>query len=145
MIAGNMENLSLKHKKYKLTAIFIWLAVLFFIFPVGIYAQNQTSVENEINLHMFYGQGCPHCSLLRSFLANMANKYDSLKISEHEVYQDNEGRELFEKMSKNFNVPIEGVPTVFIDDRVIVGFSNAIGVSIENQIKRCLEVQCNKQ
>jgi len=27
--------------------------------------------------------------------------------------------------------------------RVIVGFGNAIGVSIENQIKRCLEINCN--
>ena len=27
--------------------------------------------------------------------------------------------------------------------RVIVGFGNAIGVSIENQIKRCLEISCN--
>jgi len=92
---------------------------------------------------MFYGQGCLHCGSLKLFLNDIKNKYPALIIHEHEVYQNQQERELFEQMSENFNVPIEGVPTVFIDDRVIVGFSNAIGVSIENQIKRCLEINCN--
>ncbi len=92
---------------------------------------------------MFYGQGCPHCSTLKSFLVDMENKYPSLKIYPHEVYQDNEERDLFEEMSKNFNVEIKGVPTIFIDDKVIVGFSNAIGDSIEGEINRCLDIDCS--
>jgi len=97
---------------------------------------------NDVHLHMFYGQGCPHCSQLRLFLDKIAPNYPTLRIYEHEVYSDDEGRALFEQMSKAFNVPIEGVPTIFIDDKVIVGFSNSIGESIEQEIKRCLTTDC---
>jgi cytochrome c biogenesis protein CcdA len=45
-------------------------------------------------------------------------------------------------MSRDYNAAIEGVPTVFIDDMVIVGFSDAIGESIGNEIVRCLEQEC---
>ena len=139
--------MTLQYKNYTRFVREIGVIFLLIIFCVlssaKVNAQHNANGQNDIYLHMFYGQGCPHCSKLRLFLDDMENKYPSLKIYEHEVYQDNEKRELFERMSKDFNVPIEGVPTVFIDDRVIVGFSNAIGVSIENQIKRCLEISCN--
>jgi len=132
-----------KYKNYKLFATILGLLILFFLFSGEVYAQDQTNDENEIYLHVFYGQGCPHCARLLSFLDSIKNKYPTLKIYKHEVYQDNEGRELFEKMSQSFEVPIKGVPTVFIDNRVIVGFSDTIGVSIEDQIKRCTEVKCD--
>ncbi len=100
------------------------------------------SDNNTVHLHMFYGQGCPHCSKLRLFLDEMENNYPTLKVYEHEVYQDDDGRALFERMSEDFNTAIEGVPTVFVDDKVIVGFSNTIGESIEKEIQRCLEIDC---
>jgi len=128
----------------KITQQTIILAVFFVLcfFPISINAQNIAANSNDIHLHMFYGQGCPHCGSLESFLDDIKDKYPTLIIHEHEVYQNQAERELFEKMSVNFDTPIQGVPAVFIDDRVIVGFSNAIGVSIENQIKRCLEYDC---
>jgi len=133
-------NLMLK----KITQQAIILAVFFVLcfFPISINAQNSTANPNDIHLHMFYSQGCPHCGSLKLFLNDIKDKYSPLIIHEHEVYQNQQERELFEKMSENFNTPIQGMPTVFIDDKVIVGFSNAIGISIENQIKRCLEFDC---
>jgi len=135
--------MNLKYKNYRITVAIFILVVFCFLFPIKADAQNDVNNPNEIHLHMFYGQGCLHCGSLKLFLNDIKNKYPALIIHEHEVYQNQQERELFEQMSENFNVPIEGVPTVFIDDRVIVGFSNAIGVSIENQIKRCLEINCN--
>jgi glutaredoxin len=125
-----------------IVAIFI-LIIFSVLFSTETIAQKDVGGSNDVHLHMFYGQGCPHCGSLKLFLESIKNKYPTLMVHEHEVYQNQQERELFEQMSENFNVPIEGVPTVFIDDRVIVGFSNAIGVSIENQIKRCFEIGCN--
>jgi len=124
------------------------LAVLAIFIP-GFLGINYINAEEnsvgpkDIHLHMFYGQGCPHCSSLKLFLESIKDRYPSLIIHEHEVYQNQQERELFEKMSANFNTPIQGVPTVFIDDKVIIGFSSTIGNSIENEIKRCLEINCN--
>jgi len=123
----------------KFIAIFAML-VLFIFSSAIVLAENDT--VHEVHLHLFYGQGCPHCSQLRLFLNEIEPKYPSLIIHEHEVYSDTEGRLLFERMSSDFNVPIEGVPTVFIDDKVIVGYSNEIGKSIENEIIHCLKEDC---
>jgi cytochrome c biogenesis protein CcdA/glutaredoxin len=122
------------------------LTILIFILMISVFSLGIVLAENEqaneVHLQLFYGQGCPHCSQLRLFLNEIQPKYPSLIIHEHEVYSDNEGRLLFERMSSDFNVPIEGVPTVFIDDKVIVGFSNEIGKSIENEIIRCAQIDC---
>ena len=126
---------------------FLIVALLLILSTFTVLAQEDHGIEtsNEVNivhLHMFYGQGCPHCSKLRLFLDEMENNYPTLKVYEHEVYQDDDGRALFERMSEDFNTAIEGVPTVFVDDKVIVGFSNTIGESIEKEIQRCLEIDC---
>ncbi len=93
----------------------------------------------EICLVYFYGQGCPHCGALENFLGDMQEKYSSLKIKGYEVYSNAKNRELFEKMCEAFDTEIQGVPTTFIDEKIIVGYSNSIGESIEQEIQKCLE------
>ncbi len=135
--------MSPKYKNYKLIAIFLALVTLFIFFLTEIRAQNQDNGKNEVYLHVFYGQGCLHCSTLLSFLNDIKeDKYPTLQIYEHEVYQNNQNRKLFEELVDKFNTKIEGVPTVFIDNKVIVGFSKEISVSLENEIKRCSLKKC---
>ncbi len=137
-----MKDLNLKYKSYKLAVFAIVLVILSVLFLTGVQAQNQENSEKEVYLHVFYGQGCPHCSSLLSFLNNVKNSYPTLKIYQHEVYQNNQARKLFEELADKFNTEIEGVPTAFIDDKAIVGFSNEIAVSLENEIRRCLIEEC---
>ncbi len=98
--------------------------------------------DKTIHLYMFYGQGCSHCERLHSFLAEIQDEYPTLNIHEYEIYSDQENRELFQSMADSFDTEIKGVPTVFIDDKVIAGFSSALGKSIETEIQRCLLVDC---
>jgi len=137
-----MKNLKLKHKTYKLAVFAIASVILSALFLTAAQAQNQENSKKEVYLHVFYGQGCPHCSSLLSFLDNAKNNYPTLKIYQHEVYQNNQARKLFEELADKFNTEIEGVPTAFINDKVIVGFSNEIAVSLENEIKKCLIEEC---
>ena len=116
--------------------------VLFGFFSKASYAQNQVNDKNEVILYVFYGQGCPHCAALLSFLDKVKANYPTLKIYEHEVYQNDENRKLFEELTAKFNTTVEGVPTVFIDDKGIVGFSQEISDSLENEINRCLYEKC---
>ncbi len=95
-----------------------------------------------VELYSFYGMGCPHCGVLSSFLEDLEEKYPNLEVKEYEIYFDKENRKLFEYMANSFGVEIQGVPTVFIDEKVIVGFSNAIGENIEEEVKRCSEDCC---
>lgn len=115
---------------------FVFIALMLF---AGIsFAQE----ENTVNVHMFYGKGCAHCGRMHVFLEDMQEKYPLLNVNEYETYFDQENRELFQKMADSFETEIEGVPTLFIDDKVIVGFSTSLGESIENEIKACIEQDC---
>lgn len=118
------------------------VAILLGFFSRDAYAQNRVDNINEVSLHVFYGQGCPHCAALLSFLDKSKTNYPTLKIYEYEVYQNNENRILFEKLAGSLNTKVEGVPTVFISDKVIVGFSQEISVSLQNVINKCLYEKC---
>ena len=128
----------------RLRSLIAALLLILLTFTVLAQENQETNIAevNVVHLHMFYGQGCSHCSKLRLFLEDMQSEYSSLVVHEHEVYQDQKGRELFEKMAINYGRGISGVPTVFIDDKVIVGFSNEIGKNIQSEIERCLTTDC---
>lgn len=97
---------------------------------------------HEVTVYEFYGKGCPHCSKLNFFLADMQEKYPDLTVIEKEVYFNDTNRQLFVEMSEAFGHELSGVPTVFIDDKIIVGFGAATGEQIESEIQRCTEIGC---
>ena len=122
-------------KRKNINLIILGFFVLSLLTPV-------LAADNEVTLHFFYGKGCPHCGSGLDFLSSIKENYPSLVVEEHEVYFNQEERELFEKMTEAFEEKIEGVPTTFVDNKILVGFSNTIANSIEEEIKRCLEIGC---
>lgn len=118
-----------------------FLAVFLFLGMSGVFAEEQPGNDN-IYLHIFYGKGCPHCESALNFFESIKENYPSLIIEEHETYFDDDERELFIDTASAFGEEIEGVPTIFIDNKVFVGFSDSIGKSIEDEIKNCVQVGC---
>ncbi|MBD3263141.1 hypothetical protein GF374_02050 [Candidatus Woesearchaeota archaeon] len=116
--------------------LFIFLLVLS-IFPSGL-AQENTS-EQKVELHFFYGQGCPHCGAAEPFLDELEQEYPQLEVYMYEVYFNEENRNLFEQLATNCGSEIQGVPTFFIDDEMIVGYSNEIKQQLENEVQTCIE------
>lgn len=123
--------------------------IILLILIIGIFlVKNNSNITgssiqgNKIVIYEFYGRGCTHCARLSIFLDELQPKYPTLEIKKYEIYFDQENRKLFEEMAEAFGVEIEGVPTVFIDEKVIVGFSNTIANSLEQEIQRCLEEKC---
>jgi len=98
--------------------------------------------DSNIKLHIFYGKGCPHCGTALDFLDSIKQEYPQLSIEKHEIYFNQEERNLFEKITNAFGEEIEGVPTIFIDNKVIVGFSNSIKEQLEQQIQECALENC---
>jgi len=134
---------SSKPKKESFLVIVMVITALFFgLLSRNTNAQVPVSGGNEVKLHFFYGHGCPHCSSLKLFLDSIKNDYPTLRVYEYEVYQNDKNRELFEELAEKFDSKIEGVPTVFVDDKVIVGFSDKISSSLKKEISRCLNEEC---
>ena len=98
--------------------------------------------ENEVNLYLFYGMGCSHCARAIEFLDDLSGKYPELNIKKYEIYFNDENREIFMKFCSEVDKSVQGVPTIFIDDKTFVGFNNDIAEQIEKQLKRCLTEGC---
>jgi cytochrome c biogenesis protein CcdA len=132
--------------KIKRNLVYVFLAILlsFVFLNTSVSANNSQVVKKQTtNLHIFYGKGCSHCGKALDFLRMMENKYPGLKVTEHEVYFDTQERNLFAQMSEKFGTKIEGVPTIFTNDKVFVGFSNTTAESVEQEIEQCLVYGCN--
>lgn len=108
----------------------------------GAVLDDKIVTEDSVTAHIFYGQGCPHCATMHSFLEEMSGNYPELIVKEHEVYFDKEGRELFQKMAAAFGHTIQGVPTIFIDEKVFAGGGTSTKTYLENEIKRCIAEGC---
>ncbi len=98
--------------------------------------------EKKVTIIKFYGQGCPHCTQLDSFLKDLQKKDSNIIIKDYEVYFNQENRELFENLVEKYDSEIQGVPTTFINKKIIVGFSSSIGKQIKQEIEKCETEGC---
>jgi len=98
-------------------------------------------LADDVEIYYFYGKGCPHCAQMKPFLEGLAEEKPIL-LKEFEVYFDQENLAFFEEVSKAYGTEISGVPTTFLDDKVIVGYSPALETSLLQEIERCIEEGC---
>jgi cytochrome c biogenesis protein CcdA/glutaredoxin len=96
----------------------------------------------QADIVFFYGSGCPHCAKMREFLQAFQEKHPQLRVREYEVYFSSENARLFERMAAAYRTQIKGVPTTFLGNNVIVGFSDEMRPQIEQQISQCIEQHC---
>jgi cytochrome c biogenesis protein CcdA/glutaredoxin len=113
------------------------LLLLFAIVPIA-YAQSSPDIL------LFYGEGCPHCSKASLFLDQIQEDYPSLEIEKYEIYFNEENRNLFQETSNNYETEIQGVPTIFINDKFFVGFNEQVGNEVEKEITFCQTNECIK-
>ena len=104
--------------------------------------ENQQPYSHEVKVYLFYGEGCFPCAKAHAFLDSIKGKYPTMKLIEYEVFYNNSNWELLQQYAKICNSTIKGVPTIFIDRKVFVGFSKENAGMIEKEISRCLTEEC---
>jgi cytochrome c biogenesis protein CcdA/glutaredoxin len=121
------------------------IITLILALPMIGYAQasDDSDTAKDVDLVFFYGQGCPHCAKARLFFDEIKPDYPTLNIIEYEVYGNRQNNKLFQEMAAAFDTKISGVPTTFIDERVLVGFSASLGKTMEKEIQRCVKTGCS--
>ena len=115
----------------------ILLVLLLLIIPI-VYAQSSPDIL------LFYGEGCPHCGKASLFLDEIQEKYPSLEVKKYEIYFNEENRQLFQEVANNYETEIQGVPTIFINDKALVGFSDRVGETLEEEVIFCQSNECLK-
>jgi len=132
-------------KKVTILAVLLLIALVgaIFIFATKPDSVGAATISGEqVVVYEFYGQGCPHCAKMNTWWEKIKPQYPDLVVVQHEVYKNKTNRELFGTVSEAYGKKMGGVPTIFIGDKRIVGFSAALGDQIEKEIKNCLENGC---
>lgn len=89
----------------------------------------------EINIYLFYGEGCPHCKDEKVYLNNYIKENKDVKLYTYEVWNNAENQEKFLEVQKIVEISSRGVPYLVIGNNVISGFSkNSTEELIENTI-----------
>ena len=78
------------------------------------------AAREPVTIHYFWGDGCPHCAALKPFLEELA-KRPGVELARYEVWYDKDNRALFARVADAFGVEANGVPAVFIGNKVWIG------------------------
>lgn len=95
-----------------------------------------------VDMVLFYGRGCPHCAAMRDYLAEARLQHPEMRLDEREIYFDADNVQLFEKLAAAYGATIQGMPTLFIGNDVIVGFADEMKPELEQKIAACIADGC---
>ena len=119
------------------------------VFLVLLFACNFVFAQNDVNVHLFWEYGCPHCSDEKVFLDKMQAKYTSINVIEYETSQNSGNLKLLRDLAEAYSteeskVPSHLRPSTFIGGYILVGYGadETTGAKIEEIINICLEEGC---
>lgn len=78
---------------------------------------------SDPTIYFFWGKGCPHCAAEEKFFVELRKDYPEVRISEYEVWNSAENRNLMSKAAKTLKVNVSGVPLTIIGEKSFIGFS----------------------
>ena len=101
---------------------FLIVFAVFLLLPVSAKAD-----EKVINIHLFYGNGCPHCAAEEEFLSDYLKDRTDVKLYKYEIWYDSHNQELLSKVQKEMGTTNKnGVPFTVIGKKTIVGYADGV-------------------
>lgn len=113
---------------------FILLFLIMFI-PCVIFGS-----EKDLNIYLFYGDGCPHCAEEEEWFKTYLEKNKNIKIHRYEVWYDTDNQEKYSKVHEILNDKSNGIPYLIIGESVISGFDKDL---TPERIKNAIEYYSN--
>lgn len=92
--------------------------------------------SDEIELLLFWGDGCPYCEAEREWLAQAAEDYPRLVVRDYEVWYDEANQALLVEVADDLGFEVQGVPVTVIGERVWIGWSDPIRTEVAAELDR---------
>ncbi|MDD3341309.1 MAG: hypothetical protein PHN72_03835 [Bacilli bacterium] len=92
--------------------------------------------EEKIDVYLFYGNGCPHCTKEKTFLEEMKKEYTNIEVHEYETWYNEDNNTLATRVKNALGEKSEGVPYTVIGNTGFIGYNDNIGYQMENKIKK---------
>ena len=106
------------------------LSFVFLLMPFTVNAE-------EFNLYLFYGDGCPHCADLKSYLEEEYSDDKEVKVYKYEVWYNEKNQKLLKKVEEVTGQPARGVPYFIIGEEVFQGYN--AGDTWEKKIDKAIK------
>lgn len=124
------------------------LAILILFIPTIVHAENTykdnlydiVGVEKSdvVTIYFFHQTTCPHCRKENLFLDEIENSYkDKVIVRRYEV-TDKTNSDYLVKAKERMDIDTSGVPFTVIGDKAYIGYTESVGLSIENSLKNYL-------
>lgn len=128
----------------KLLLLFVLISsVLFTVVPLNeVEAQDS---DKPVVMHLFYGEGCPHCAKEIDFLDKKIPEWgEKVEFNKYESYYNSQNAQYFNEALELFQVEQGGVPFLIIGDQYILGYGSDVttGAEIEALVNYCFENVC---
>lgn len=114
----------------------ILFAILLFLLLIP--SSTFATEDKEVRLYLFHKDSCPHCQDEIEFLNEIKDKYPTLEIVMYEVENNEMNYNFYMKVLEKTGLNANGVPFTVIGTDYYVGYSDTIGESIEDSIKKYL-------
>lgn len=109
----------------------LFILILFaMFFPVRVFALN------EVNLYLFWGDGCPHCEEEMVFLDELKMRYANLRIYKYETWYNDDNKNHLKNVRELYGNSNTGVPFTVIGDEYVYGFSSSRKATIEELVRK---------
>lgn len=116
---------------------FIYILLFTFLFlPLFV-----NGSENEVNMYLFYGNGCPHCAALEEFLEPYVKDNDDVNLYKYEVWYEKENQKKYADVHKILNDNGSGVPYLIIGKNTITGYGENTPEKIKNAVNYYRQVK----
>jgi cytochrome c biogenesis protein CcdA/glutaredoxin len=120
--ADASERIDLHLRRLSSTLILFLLLSSFFVLASG-----------EIDIVYFYESGCPHCLRIEAFLDRMEKAYEGLVIHSYGIHSEG-NITLLQRLEALYDITVEELPVIFIDDEAFQGTGRAVEFAIEQAI-----------
>ena len=94
------------------------LIILFMFVHVIVFADT----KKEVNMYLFYGDGCPHCKALEKYLDGYLKEKNNIKLYTYEVWNSEENLNKLKDVMEIMGSNNSGIPYLVIGSSYIVGF-----------------------
>lgn len=98
--------------------------------------------KNNVNLYLFWGDGCPHCAHAKEVLEPYIKQRENIGYQKYEIYYNTENQKKMQSVGEALGIDASGVPLLVVGDEPYVGFSDSTGKEIKERLEYCSVNAC---
>ena len=98
--------------------------------------------KNNVNLYLFWGDGCPHCAHAKEALEPYVKQRQNIGYQKYEIYYNVENQKKMQSVGEALKIDASGVPLLVVGDKPYIGFSDSTGTEIKERLEYCSVNAC---